>query len=108
MSLDDALNLRELSMKLIILLLMCQPCARRCRSLLPVGNLDLKHGRNKHVNLAGMDTDKESRGVLLQILGADMKRGQFFSERVILSYLRCYKFLNSGVCIRSQSATLVL
>ena len=77
MSLDDAFNLRQLGMKLIILLLMRQPCARRCRCLLPVGNLDLKHGRNKHINLAGMDAYKEGRGVLLQILGADMKRGQF-------------------------------
>lgn len=78
MSLDYALDLRELGMKLIILLLMRQPCAGRCRSLLPVGNLDLKHGRNQHINLAGMDADKEGRDVLLQILGADMKRGQFF------------------------------
>ncbi len=81
MSLDYALNLRQLGMKLIILLLMRQPCAGRCRSLLPVGNLDLKHGRNQHINLAGMDTDKESRGVLLQIFGADMKRVNFFAGR---------------------------
>ena len=101
------LNLRELGMELIILLLMRQPCARRCRSLLPVGNLDLKHGRNQYINLAGMDADKEGCCFLLQILGTDMKRGQFFGE-VILSYLRCYKFLKGGVCIRSQSATLVL
>ncbi len=58
MSLDYALNLRQLGVKLIVLLLMCQPCTRRCRSFLPVGNLDLKHGRNQHINLAGMDADK--------------------------------------------------
>ena len=44
MSLDYALNLRQLGMKFIILLLMCQPYARGSRSLLPIGNLDLKHG----------------------------------------------------------------
>lgn len=38
MGLDNVLNLRQLGVKLIVLFLMRQPCARRCRRLLPVGN----------------------------------------------------------------------
>lgn len=77
MSLDYALNLRQLGVKLIVLLLMRQPCARGCRSLLPVGDLNLKHSRYKHINLAGMDTDKQSCGLFPHVLVSDVKWGQF-------------------------------
>lgn len=46
-------------------------------SLLPVGNLDLKHGRNQHINLAGMDADKEGYDFFPHILVSDVKWGQF-------------------------------
>lgn len=86
MSLDYALNLRQLGVKLIVLLLMRQPCARRCRSLLPVGNLDLKHGRYKHINLAGMYADKEGRSSLSQCLYFGCEMGSISLERVLLPY----------------------
>lgn len=75
MSLDNVLNLRQLGVKLIVLFLMRHPCARRCRRLLPVSNPNLKHSRNQHTNLAGMNTDKEGRRPFPQVLVSDVKWG---------------------------------
>ena len=75
MRLDDALELRELGVKLVVVLLMRQPCAwGRCR-FLPLGHLDLKQRRDQCVNLAGMDAVEQGRIFLVHILRSDMKRG---------------------------------
>lgn len=39
--------------------------------------LHLKHSRNQHINLSGMNTDKECRGLFPHVLVSDVKWGQF-------------------------------
>ena len=77
MRLDDALDLREFGVELVIVLLMRQLCARGRRRFQPLCHLDLKQRRDQRVDFAGMYTVEQGRVFLVHILGADMKRGQF-------------------------------
>ena len=77
MRLDDALDLREFGVELVIVLLMRQPCAWAARCFLPLGHLDLKQRRYEGVNLAGMYAVEQGRVFLVHILRTDIKRSQF-------------------------------